>query len=202
MEPKNLLLCTKEPTYWSLSGGRLIQSTTSHPTSSRSILVLSSHLYLGSSVGLPTTILHEFFFSCIRTKCSTERFLLDSLYNITWQELKVMKFLSVQFYPTSCLLPPNMLLSTLFLNTSVYVLPSVGDTQLMTKHTLRQDSWGRLITEWNDGHLFGLWYQLNHSLERKQQDINGLEKWSASFLDKWSRPINTSRFRYWYWNAL
>jgi hypothetical protein len=187
-----------------LSGGRLIQSTTSHPTSSKFILVLFSHLYLVPSVGLPTTILHELFFSCIRTKCSTERFLLDFLYNITWQELEVMKFVSAKFYPTSFFLVPNMLLSTVFLNTSVYVLPSVGDNQLMAKHTrtLGQDSRGRLLTKWNDGHLFGLWYQFNHSLERKQQGINGLEKWSASFLDKWSRPINTSRFRYWYLNAL
>jgi len=79
----------------------------------------------------------------------------------TRQELQVMKFHSVQFCPASCLSVPNMLLGTLFLNNSVYVLPSVGDPQLMTKHKRRQESWGRLITKWNDGHLVGLWYQLN-----------------------------------------
>jgi hypothetical protein len=113
-----------------------------------------------------------------------------------------MKCLSVQFCPASCLSVPNMLLRTLFLNTSVYVLPPVGDSQLMTKHKRRQESWGRLITKWNDGHLFGQWYQLNHSHAREQQDIERPEKWSASFLYKWRRPNNTVRFRYWYWNAL
>lgn len=166
----------KKNTYWSLSWGRLTHSTTCHPTSSRPILVLSSHLYLGPSVGVPTTTLHECFFYCIRTKCSTHLFLLDPLYNIKWQALQAMKFLSVQFYPAPCLSVPDKLLSTLFLNTSVYVLPSVGDSQLMTKHERRQESWGRLITKGNDGHLIGLWYLLNHSHARKQQDIKWPEK--------------------------
>jgi len=69
----------------------------------------------------------------------------------TWQELQVMKFISVQFCPASCLSVPNMLLCVLFLNTSVYVLPSVADSQLMTKHKRRQESWGNLIIKWNDG---------------------------------------------------
>jgi hypothetical protein len=77
----------------------------------------------------------------------------------TWQELQVMKFLSVQFCPASYLSVPNMLLCVLFLNTSVYVLPPVGDSQLMTKHKRRQESWGNLIIKWNDG----LWYLLNQS---------------------------------------
>ena len=101
-----------------------------------------------------------------------------------WQELQVMKFLSVKFCQASCPSVPNMLLSTLFLNTSVYILPSVGDSQLMTKHKRRQESWGRLITKRNDGHLVGLWYQMNHSHAREQQDIKWPEKWSASFLCK------------------
>jgi hypothetical protein len=51
--------------HWSLSRARLIQSLTSHPTSLRSILILSSHLrlVLYSSLfpsGLPTKILYEF----------------------------------------------------------------------------------------------------------------------------------------------
>ena len=67
-----------------------------------------------------------------------------------------MKFLPVQFYPASCLSVTDMFLSTLFLNTSVNVLPLVGDSQLMTKHKRRQESWGRLITKGRDGHLIGL----------------------------------------------
>jgi hypothetical protein len=60
--------------HWSLSWARLIQSIQSHPSSLRSILILSTHLRLGfpsdlSHSGFPTNILYGFFFSRIRATC-------------------------------------------------------------------------------------------------------------------------------------
>jgi hypothetical protein len=66
----------------SISWARPIQSTPPQPISSRSILILSTHLCLGLSSGLfpsgfHTNNLHTFLFTPIRAACPTHVILLD-----------------------------------------------------------------------------------------------------------------------------
>jgi hypothetical protein len=67
-----------------LSWATPIQSTLPHPTSPRSILILSTYLHLGLPSGLfpsgfPTNNLYAFCFSLIRATCHTHLILLDLL---------------------------------------------------------------------------------------------------------------------------
>jgi hypothetical protein len=66
----------------SLSWARPIQSTSPHPTSTRSILILYTHIRLGLSSGhftsgFPTNNLYTFPFSPIRATCPAHLILLD-----------------------------------------------------------------------------------------------------------------------------
>jgi hypothetical protein len=61
IEPKSFLPCSQGVRHWSLSWARCFQSTPSHPTSVRSILILSSRLRFPSGLSpsdSPTKILH------------------------------------------------------------------------------------------------------------------------------------------------
>jgi len=111
----------------SLSWARWIQFTSSQSISLRSILILSSHLHLGLPNGfLPsgflTNILYVFLFSPVHATCPTHFILFLELITliIFGEACKLWSFsLCSLFQPptTSSFLGPNILLSTLFLNT-------------------------------------------------------------------------------------
>jgi hypothetical protein len=113
------------------------------PSYLRHILILFTHLLLGFLSGLfpsgfSTNILYVFLFSLIHTTCPAHLNLLDFITSIIlgeeykWWSSSLCSFL--QSPVASSPFGPNILLSTLFSNTSVYVSPLKSETKFHT-HT-------------------------------------------------------------------
>jgi len=105
--------------------GQEIPCIQTHPTSWRSVLILSTHLGLGLPSGLfpsgfPTKTLYIRLYSPIRTTCQTHPILLDFITRtILGEEYKSFSssLCNLLHSPyTSSLIGPNILLNTLFSN--------------------------------------------------------------------------------------
>jgi hypothetical protein len=145
----------------SLSWARLIQSIPPHPTSLRSILILSSHLHLGLPSGLllsgfPTKALYATQLSPIHATCPAHLSLRDLITQMIFgEEYRAQSSLlcSLLHSPvTLSLLGPNILLSTLFsktlsLHSSLNVSNQVSDPSKTTfLDTKLEDK--RFCSEW------------------------------------------------------
>ena len=114
----------------SLSWASPIQSIYPHPTSWRSILILSTYLRLGLPSGLfpsgfPTKTLYTPLFSPIRATCPAHLILLDFItHTILGEEYRSFSssLCSLLHSPvTSSLLDPNIILNTMFSNTLIFL---------------------------------------------------------------------------------
>ena len=110
----------------SLSGASPIQSMYPHPTSWRSILILSTHLRLGLPNGLfpscfPTKTLYTPLSLPIRATCQAHLILLDFITRTKlgeeYRSFSSSLCILLHSPVTSSLLGPNILLNTIFWNT-------------------------------------------------------------------------------------
>jgi len=113
MEPKGSLPQSQVPANCTLSWASSIQSIPPHPTSWRSILILSSHLHLGLPSGLfpsgfPTKTLYTLLlYPPLPHTCYKPRTFHSSWFynpnNIEWS-IQIIKLLIIQFSPLPCYL--------------------------------------------------------------------------------------------------
>ena len=119
---RRFITALKNVQHLSLSWASPIQSIYPHPTSWRSILILSTHLRLGLPSGLfpsgfPTKTLYTPLFSPIRATCPTHLILLDFITRtILGEEYRSFSssLCNLLNYPVTSSLPgPNILLNTI-----------------------------------------------------------------------------------------
>ena len=154
MEPEGSLPHSQVPATCPLPWASSIQSIPLHPTSWRSISILSSHLRLGFPSGLlpsgfPTKTLYTPHHSSIRATCPAHLILLDFITRtILGEEYRSFSSSLCSFLHspvTSSLLGPNILLSTLFSHTlslpsSLKVSDQVSHPLPLTiQNTVRRD---------------------------------------------------------------
>ena len=122
----------------SLAWARPIQSVYPHPTSWRSILILSTHLRLGLPCGLlpagfPTKSLYTPLSSPIRATCPPHLTLLHFITRtILGEQYKSFSssLCNLLHSPvTSSILGPNILLNTMFSNTLSFLPPAMPTTK-------------------------------------------------------------------------
>ena len=108
-----------------LSCARSIQSIPSHPTSWRSILILSSHLHLSLPnylfiSGFPTKTLYTLLLSPILATCTAHLIFLDfttrTVVGEVYRSLSSSSYIFLHSPVTSSLFDPSILLSTIFSN--------------------------------------------------------------------------------------
>jgi len=126
MEPRRFITAFTSARHLSLFWASSIQSIPPHPTSWRSILILSSHLRLGLSSdlfpsGFPTTTLYMPLLSPIRATCPAHLIHLDfitrTILGEQYRSLSSSLCSFLHFLVTSSLLGPNIFLNALFSNT-------------------------------------------------------------------------------------
>jgi len=129
--------------HWSLSWGRCIHSTPSHPISLRSILILSSYLCPDLSsghfpLGFLIKILYEFFIFPMCTTCPAHLILLD-LITQYFGRVQVMKLHCAVFLSLLLLFPSWVqIFSSPFSQTpSIYAPSLVWEMEFHT-HTKQQ----------------------------------------------------------------
>ena len=134
---QNFITTFTSACHLSLSWASWIQSTPSHPTSWRFILILSSHLcQVLYPSGFPTKTLYIPLLSPIRTTCPVELILLNFItQTILGEEYKSLSFSLCSFLHspvTLSLLGPNNLFKTYSLIPSAYIPPSMWATKFHT----------------------------------------------------------------------
>jgi hypothetical protein len=97
----------------SLSWARWVWSVLPHPISERCILISSFHLHLGIQLVSFLQVPYRYVYAFFAHTCPTHLLFLDLVTWIAWSSASHF----VQRHVTSTLLVPNILLSTLFLNT-------------------------------------------------------------------------------------